>query len=146
MFRKLLVGFIIVLTLSGLAFIPTFASPPSSAPVYHVVRWGETLSSIALRYCTSTWAIARWNGIVNPNLIYAGQVLVIYPGCYAPCYCPPCCPTPGCPGVHYVRYGETLIGIARMYGISVWDIARLNGIYNLNLIYAGQRLLIPCWN
>jgi len=144
--KKLLVVLIIVLALSGLAILPAYASPPASAPVYHVVRWGETLSSIALRYCTTTWAIAQWNGIANPNLIYAGQILVIYPGYYAPYYCSPYYPAPGCPRVHYVQYGETLLGIARMYGVNVWDIARLNGIYNLNLIYAGQRLLIPCWN
>jgi LysM repeat protein len=64
---------------------------------------------------------------------------VIYPGCYYP-------PQPPCVTVHYVSYGETLLSIARMYGVSVWEIARLNGIFNLNLIYVGQRLLIPCWN
>ena len=146
--KKAWLGVLIVLVaLGGMLAIPAFASSPASAPVYHVVRWGETLTSIAMRYCTSPWAIARWNNIPNPNLIYAGQVLVIYPGCGCCCYCPPCCPQPaGCPRVHYVRYGETLLGIARMYGVSVWDIARLNGIYNLNLIYAGQRLLIPCYN
>jgi hypothetical protein len=31
-----------------------------------------------------------------------------------------------------------------MYGISPWHIARANGIYNLNYIWAGQRLFIPC--
>ncbi|MCS7286605.1 MAG: LysM peptidoglycan-binding domain-containing protein [Anaerolineae bacterium] len=119
--------------------LPLYAARPSSVPIYYRVRWGDTLTSIAWRYCVSPWAIARWNNIPNPNLIYAGQILVIYPGCYYP-------PQPPCVFVHYVRPGETLLGIARMYGVSVWEIARLNGIFNLNLIYVGQRLLIPCWN
>lgn len=50
----------------------------SSAPAgsYTVVR-GDTLSSIARRFNTSTTAIAQANGITNPNLIFVGQVLSI---------------------------------------------------------------------
>ncbi len=44
---------------------------------------------------------------------------------------------------HRVQYGETLGSIAHKYGVTVWAIAQANGIYNLNLIYAGQVLLIP---
>jgi len=43
----------------------------------HVVRWGETLYSIARWYGSSVWAIANANGIANPNCIYAGQRLII---------------------------------------------------------------------
>ncbi len=137
--RKFLFSLALIVALGAVLASPLYASQPASAPIYYRVRWGDTLTSIAWRYCTSPWAIARWNGIPNPNLIYAGQVLVIYPGCYYP-------PRPPCVTVHYVSYGETLLGIARMYGVSVWEIARLNGIFNLNLIYVGQRLLIPCYN
>jgi LysM repeat protein len=44
---------------------------------------------------------------------------------------------------HTVQYGETLTSIAHKYGVSVYSIAQANGLYNLNLIYAGQVLLIP---
>jgi LysM repeat protein len=44
---------------------------------------------------------------------------------------------------YHVRYGDTLTGIAAMYGTSYWEIARANGIWNPNLIYAGQSLFIP---
>jgi len=47
---------------------------------HHVVRYGETLSSIAYRYGVSPWALARANHIYNMNLIYAGQVLYIPTG------------------------------------------------------------------
>ena len=53
------------------------ASPRASGPIYHYVRWGETLSSIGRLYGVNPYAIARANGLANPNYIYAGQVLLI---------------------------------------------------------------------
>jgi lipoprotein-anchoring transpeptidase ErfK/SrfK len=44
------------------------------------VRPGENLSSIAMRYGTSVAALARANGIANPNHIYVGQRLTIGSG------------------------------------------------------------------
>ena len=38
---------------------------------------GDTLSGIASKYGTTYQAIAKLNGISNPNLIYPGQVLKI---------------------------------------------------------------------
>ena len=54
-------------------------------------------------------------------------------------------PSASCPTYHVVRWGETLTGIAWMYGTSVSAIASANGLWNPNYIYAGQVLLIPCW-
>jgi peptidoglycan-N-acetylglucosamine deacetylase len=39
------------------------------------VRRGDTLSTIAVRYGTTVWAISNANGIWNPNLIYTGMYL-----------------------------------------------------------------------
>jgi plastocyanin len=44
---------------------------------------------------------------------------------------------------HYVRRGETLSGIARMYGMSWRTLAQYNGLRNPNLIRAGSSLCIP---
>lgn len=44
---------------------------------------------------------------------------------------------------HWVRHGETLYSIGRMYGVSAWAIASANHITNINRIYAGQCLYIP---
>ena len=41
----------------------------------HAVRFGETLSGIAVRYGTSAYYLMQINGIPNPNLIYAGSAL-----------------------------------------------------------------------
>jgi LysM repeat protein len=116
-------------------YIPTGGGGvPCGCGCVHVVRRGETLSQIAWRYGTSMWTIARCNGILNPNFIWVGQRL-----------CVPCGGgwTPGCRLVHVVRYGETLYSIAWRYGTCVQQIAAANGLYNPNLIYAGQRLCIP---
>jgi LysM repeat protein len=50
-----------------------------------------------------------------------------------------------CGGTHVVQRGETMYSIARRYDVSVWTIARANGMTNPNRIYVGQRLVIPCY-
>ncbi len=52
-------------------------------------------------------------------------------------------PPPTAYRTHVVQAGENLFRIALRYGVSMWDIAKLNNIINLRLIYAGQVLLIP---
>jgi LysM repeat protein len=46
----------------------------------HVVRYGETLSSIAAAYGVSVTELAQLNNISNPSLIYVGQELLIPAG------------------------------------------------------------------
>lgn len=59
--------------------IPGAASTPSPAPrsVRHVIGPGETLGAIAKRYGVSVAALAKANGIGNPNRITAGAVLTL---------------------------------------------------------------------
>lgn len=52
----------------------------AAADTTYVVQWGDTLASIARRYDTTITAIAQANSILNPNLIYAGQTLIIPTG------------------------------------------------------------------
>jgi LysM repeat protein len=126
---------LIVLLLAGLGGATVVSAQEPT--IVHIVQSGETLYSIARSYGVNMWAIARANGIADPNHIRAGQRLVI--------------PTGQAGGightatVHMVQSGETLYSIANRYGVSVWAIARANGITNPNLIYAGQRLAIPAW-
>lgn len=145
---RMVVTVLIVGVLVGAAPLSALAAPPSPAPVpapmpgrtYHVVRWGENLTRIALRYGVTVWAIAQANGIWNVNYIRTGQVLVI------PVWGPGPGPGPGpapTPNVYIVQPGDTLSGIAWRFGISVWALARANGIWNHNLIYAYQKLYIP---
>ncbi len=68
------------------------AAPPTTPQTYTVVA-GDTLTSIALRFGTTVSAIVQANGIVNPNLIFVGQVLNI-PGGTAPVPGQPPAPQP----------------------------------------------------
>ncbi len=130
---------LIALAIAVLLIAPVSPAPASAAgPAYYVVRPGDTLSSIAARYGLSTWAIASANHLWNPNLIYVGQVLVIP---YVPGPIPPPVPNPFC--LVRVNYGDTLYSIAARMHTDIWTLARVNGIYNPNWIYAGQWLRVP---
>ncbi|HZJ37611.1 MAG TPA: LysM domain-containing protein, partial [Chthoniobacterales bacterium] len=44
---------------------------------------------------------------------------------------------------HVVRPGENLYRIGKAYGITIEELARVNGIKDPQRIFSGQRLLIP---
>ena len=43
----------------------------------YTVKFGDTLSEIALRYHVNMWLLVHINNIPNPDVIRAGQVLTI---------------------------------------------------------------------
>ena len=49
-----------------------------------------------------------------------------------------------CGVYHTVTPGQNLFRIGLRYGVSMYDIAAVNGISDIRVIYAGQRLYIPC--
>ena len=107
---------------------------------WYQVKRGDTLASIARKTGVPMDAIAGANGVVNINRIWTGAWLWI------PKFdTPPVEPPPGqtCRTRITVKRGDTLAAIARKYGVSVWSLARNNGIMNPNMIYVGQRLCIP---
>ena len=136
----------LVVVLSLVLAPAAFAAPAAPAPqaascgYWYPVQWGQTLAAISRATGVSSWAIAQANGLVNPNYIQAGQSLWI------PCPPgpPPPPPPPSCGYWYTVRWGDTLNSIAWRSGVNVWTIAQANGIFNLNRIYAGQALWIPC--
>lgn len=131
------------------------AAPPENTTAqqftgfYYTVQWGDSLSQIAVRYGTTMQAIMLANPwVVNPNLIYAGTVLFIPTGVPGVIQSPGSNPPPppaqsGCRYNHTVLWGQNLIQIGSMYGVSPFAIAERNQIFNLNRIYAGQVLCIP---
>lgn len=54
------------------------SSQASNISQYYTVRSGDTLSDIASRYNTSYQALAKLNGIKNPNRIYPGQSIRLW--------------------------------------------------------------------
>jgi len=75
---------------------PTVAPTPLPPTQTYVVQPGDTLTAIAARFGTTVQALVVANNIVNPNLIFVGQVLVI-PGTGPVQPTPPIQPT--APGV-----------------------------------------------
>ncbi len=109
--------------------------PPAASTegIRYVVRWGDTVQLVAQLHGVSVEDIVAANNLSDPNLIRAGDVLII-PGGVAPSTQE---------AVHIVRRGENLRSIAALYGTTVDAIATANGIVNPNHIYVGQRLTIP---
>lgn len=107
--------------------------PNNKKEVRYTVKRGDTLWKIANRYGITVNEIVQLNNIQNPNLIYVGQHLRI----------PLDNSINQMQNVYYrVRRGDRLWRIAKVYGTTVNNIARLNGIRNPNLIYVGQILKI----
>ena len=104
----------------------------------YIVKRGDTLSQIARRYNTTVQTIVDLNGIQNPNLIYPGEEIKINRQDdieYATSSI-----------IYTVRRGDTLSGISRRFNVSIKEIAHLNEIKNINLIFAGERLKINMIN
>jgi LysM repeat protein len=108
---------------------------PLPLPTTHVVQGGENLYRIGIHYDCPWEAIARANGIVNPNRIYAGQTLTI-PSAESPS-------SPVLPTSHTVQHGENLFRIGLHYGVPWPAIAQANGITDPDRISVGTILTIP---
>jgi membrane-bound lytic murein transglycosylase D len=100
---------------------------------YHRVKRGETLSGIADEYGVSQRDLRRWNKLDAQGRIKAGQRLRVS--------------APGAKGsssrTHIVRWGDTLSGLAKRYGVSVSALRRANGFSEGTTLRAGDSLKIP---
>ncbi len=108
----------------------------------HVVRDGETLTSIANRYSVSMDALIAANNLKDPNAITVGQRLII-PGGSGGAGGQVQVPAQPSPGTYVVQRGDTLTGIAQKYGISLDQLMAANKITDPALIQIGQTLTIP---
>ena len=133
--KKLLQSLIILTMLVAMFATASYAFAAGCASSV-LVASGDTLRKIAERCGTTVSAIQRANPeIGSGNLIYPGQTLLL-PG--ARIY--------GDNGYDtwIVMRGETLKSLAITFGTSVDTLLSLNkSITNANLIYEGQRLVVP---
>ena len=87
--------------------------------------------SISEKFGIDLNLLAHVNGIANIDFIRANHRLWI----------------PGYKLVkahkYIVRRSDYLLEIGLRYGVNVWSIASLNGIFNLDLIYPGEVIYIP---
>ena len=128
--RRLVTPLVVALIVTAL-----FTSSANADGGY-VVRTGDTLASIAYTYGVSIQELAWANGIGWNDWVYVGQRLVI----------------PGqsrggtstvSGGTYVVRAGDTLAKIAYRHGVSASSLIAANNIANANLVYTGQKLVIP---
>lgn len=109
---------------------------------YHRVKRGETISEIADEYGVSQRELLAWNGLDSRGRIWAGQRIRVS--------APDARPVPAAQPrartanrTHIVRRGETLIGLAKRYGVSVQAIRSANGMTERETLKAGIALRIP---
>lgn len=113
--------------------------------VFSVYR-GTTMTLLARNYYTTWVKVALSNGVqgwVNASYIATTYPLYSLPvegGAPQPQPLPQ--PVPGY-RTHIVQPGENLFRISLRYGVNMYTLAALNGIYDISRIYAGQVLLIP---
>ena len=140
------VGGLVVLSLAGQAHVTSTRTEAT-----YELRKGDTLAVVARRTGVAVDAIARANGITDPDKVRAGRVLKIpavgEPAPATPAPLPPL-PTPDVVigdggGVHEVLAGQTLGSIARTYGTTVAALVEANGLKNPNLVREGADLKVP---
>jgi LysM repeat protein len=125
--------------------VPT---PTPLPPAEYTVAAGDTCVSIAVEYNVSWQSIVALNGL-DPNCnLSVGRVLLIP----QPTPTPTPLPTATLGGVvttqvprttYTVHFGDTLLGIANFYGVTVGDLMEVNGITDATTIREGQVLIIP---
>jgi LysM repeat protein len=136
---------------------PPTAQPPSTQ--IYIVRPGDTLSGIAARFGVTVRSLIQVNGILNPNLIFYGQRLIIPTGDTGPGLpplptaivlptlpggvVPPPQPTVPTIQTYRVQPGDSLYTISLRFGVPVDRLIRFNGIQNPNRIFPGQIVVIP---
>lgn len=135
----------------------------------YTVQPGDTLYRIGLKFNIAPNTLANANGVVNPNLIYVGQRLIL-PGVaaiitpaatsatmaatattsssatMAASAAATVSNTTGAintPAAYAVQPGDNLYRIASKFNTTIFILSQLNGLSNANLIYVGQILRLP---
>ena len=128
------------------------APAPAPAPAQptgtttYTVQAGDSLATIAAQFGTNYIALAEMNGIANPDIVHVGQVLQVPApaGTPAPSDAGAAAPAPQpTTGTYTVQRGDSLATIAAQFGINYFELARINGIANPDVLRVGQVLQVP---
>ena len=103
----------------------------------HIVKTGDTISSISKTYSISKDLIIKLNKLKNENYIYVGQNLVISES------------TENSPkqlglinNYHIVQIGENLTDISSKYNLNLGYLIKINNLKNPDSIEVGEKLLL----
>jgi murein DD-endopeptidase MepM/ murein hydrolase activator NlpD len=113
-----------------------------------IVGTSDTLDTLAHRYNVKPAAILQANGYKGPRALSPGQQLIIPYQTPATIAAPALAaqaskPVVATPSVHVVNHGDTLLGVARRYHVSVSELARANNIDTSAKIWLGMKLTVP---
>ena len=111
----------------------------AAANEVHVVQPGETLSEIAKQYGTTVASLRQLNSLQDANFVWYGQRLVVDQG--GSVFAEP--QSAGGYQLYRVKAGDSLTKLARRHGLSVTQLAQINGISPLRWLYSGQQLRLP---
>jgi N-acetylmuramoyl-L-alanine amidase len=130
-----------------------FAVSPAAASVPHVVQPGETLWQIAANNNFTTRALAAANGLSENSSVIAGTTLKIPSVAEAaaalqgigitPAGSTGSGSAPEPMGGYIVRPGDTLTALAARAGVSVQQMAFMNGLSPDAMLIAGSPLKLP---
>jgi membrane-bound lytic murein transglycosylase D len=126
--------------LTELEQIPKW-KPPKRAYVVHRVRFGQTLSEIALKYRVPVYRIVRANRLRSASRIRAGQRLKIPLRGHVIASSKKVSYKKGSTLQYRVRRGDSLWLIAKRYNTTVANIKALNGIHS-NVLQSGEVITI----
>lgn len=113
---------------------PVYAQD-ASGPIY-VVQPGDSLTSIAAQFSVSLNDLMAANNITDPNLLAAGQQLII----------------PGLEGVsgvlqtEVVNFGDSFRSFVRHKQIPAQLLGKLNHMVSPNQVYVGTSMIVPVQN
>jgi uncharacterized protein YkwD len=114
---------------------PKVSPSPTPTPIYHTVQQGDMLLALANEYDTTVEAIMLANDIIDPRSLQIGQKLLIPPD------------KGSILGVktviHEIKGGDTLLGLAMLYGSTLEDILVTNPELEPTLLQVGQKVMIP---
>lgn len=118
--------------------VPTPTPLPSPTPPFeHVVREGQTLWSIATFHDLELDELLYLNSLTEETIISPGDQLTVR---LRPGQSPPPTATPTL--MHTVQTGNTLLGIALRYDLTLDELLVLNNLTENSLIRPGDQLLV----
>ncbi|MCL4545484.1 MAG: LysM peptidoglycan-binding domain-containing protein [Chloroflexi bacterium] len=126
---------------TGPAATASAPAPESASGQAYVIRPGDTLSALALRFRVSLGQLLQANSIALTTPIIAGQALQIpltqdvASAASTPLFAPRVTA-----GSYIVQRGDTLSLIAQRYHTSVEALMQINDLNSADRVYAGERI------
>ena len=103
----------------------------------HIVKSGDTISSISKLYSINKDLIIKLNNLKDENYIFVGQNLIISKSTENPAK-----QSDLINNYHIVQTGENLTEISNKYDLKVIDLKEINNLKNPDSIKVGQKLII----